>query len=380
MSRVLITGGAGFIGSHTADALIEQGYQVRVLDLLDPQVHATEGNWPAYLHPDIELVRGDVRNAEDVAKALVDVDVVYHLAALTGVGQSMYDIASYVTTNTTGTATLLEAVIQRARPLHRLILASSRAVYGEGTGFCDVCGVARYPGTRAKQDLENGHWEVPCPVCAGALRPVPTGELRPRLPISIYGLTKMQQEDLVLQVGHGFRFPTVCLRYFNVYGSRQSLKNPYTGVVSIFFSRIAAGQPIHLYEGGQAIRDFVHVADVVQANLLALERDVPSGSVVNVGSGQQCSIAEVVRALGRATGNTPRLVDKGEFRAGDVRDCYADLQQARELLGYKPAVELDQGMREFSAWAAGQPSVDLYQRTVEELRQHDLLGFGKEGK
>ena len=377
MLRILITGGAGFIGSHTADALIQQGHQVRVLDLLDPQVHPMDVERPVYLHPEIELFRGDVRQASDVAAALEGIDVVYHFAALTGVGQSMYDLRSYVDTNTTGTATLLEGIIKRKSPLQKLVVSSSRAVYGEGTGSCQTCGVERFAGTRRRQDLEAGCWDVVCPVCGDALRPVPTRETRPLSPISVYGLTKRHQEDLCLQVSESFRIPTVCLRYFNVYGSRQSLKNPYTGVVSIFFSRIVAGQPIHLYEGGSAGRDFVHVSDVVRANLLALEDHVPSGSVINVGTGQRCTIGEVAGALGRATQRNPCLVDSGEYRMGDVRDCYADLQLARATLHYEPKVTLDQGMQEFSAWAVTQPSIDLYQHTVEELRQHDLLGASK---
>ncbi len=379
MLRILLTGGAGFIGSHTADALIQQGHQVRVLDLLDPQVHPRDGERPAYLHPEIELIRGDVRRSEDVAAALEGIDVVYHFAALTGVGQSMYDLRSYVDTNTTGTATLLEGIIQRKSSLRKLVLASSRAVYGEGTGFCPTCGVERFAGPRRQQDLEAGCWDVVCPVCKRSLRPVPTRETRPLAPISIYGLTKKHQEELTLQVSESFHVPTVCLRYFNVYGSRQSLKNPYTGVVSIFFSRIVAGQPIHLYEGGSAGRDFVHVSDVVRANLLALMDDVPSGSVINVATGQRCTIGDVVDALGRATQKEPSLVDSGEYRMGDVRDCYADLQLARATLTYEPRMTLDQGMHEFSAWAATQTSIDLYQRTVDELRQHDLLGTSKKG-
>ena len=289
MATILITGGAGFIGSHTADALIGQGHTVRVLDNLDPQIHGTSGVFPAYMNPAVECRQGDVRDVSQVAEALQGVDAVYHFAALTGVGQSMYDLKAYVDTNCTGTAALLEAILKNGKPIKRLVLASSRAVYGEGTHHCPEHGTV-YPGMRVREDMDRGEFAATCPTCGVAVSPLPTAEDRPLEPISVYGWTKKQQEEQCQYVAKTFGLPVTMLRYFNVYGSRQSLQNPYTGVVSIFYSRILADQPIYVYEHGTPGRDFIHISDVVQANLAALERDIKPGTCINVGSGQRHSI------------------------------------------------------------------------------------------
>lgn len=377
--NILITGGAGFIGGHTADALLAKGHKVRVLDYLDPQVHGESGKFPAYLHADVECMQGDVRNAEDVGRALQGIDAVYHFAALTGVGQSMYDLRSYVDTNCTGTATLLEVIVKQHVPLKKLVLASSRAIYGEGTHSCQTHGMI-YPKPRFRADMENGNFGVYCPQCGTKMVAVATREDHPSMPLSVYAWTKEKQEDLCRYAAKTFGVPVVGLRYFNVYGSRQSLKNPYTGVVSIFYSRLMAGQPIFLYEHGEPRRDFVHVSDVVRANLLALEAQVESGACFNVGTGVEHTILDVAHALAHACGRTPEILDRGEFRAGDIYSCYADLQQAETHLGYVPRVSLEVGMKEFAEWAAGQASVDLYQKTVDELERHGLFGqaTGKE--
>lgn len=369
--NILITGGAGFIGGHTADALLARGHKVRVLDNLDPQVHGESG--PAYLHADVECLQGNVCNAEDVGHALQGIDAVYHFAALTGVGQSMYDLRSYVDTNCTGTATLLEVIVKQQVSLKKLVLASSRAVYGEGTHICPAHGVI-YPKPRLRADMENGYFGVRCPQCGATMTAVATMEDHPPMPISVYAWTKQQQEDLCRYVAQTFGVPVVGLRYFNVYGSRQSLKNPYTGVVSIFYSRLMAGQPIFLYEHGKPGRDFVHVSDVVHANLLALESQVESGAFFNVGSGDEHTILDVAQALAKACGRTPEILDRGEFRVGDIHSCYADLHQAKTYLGYEPRMSLEAGMKEFAEWAAGQESIDLYQKTVDELERHGLFG------
>ena len=376
MATILITGGAGFIGSHTADALIGQGHKVRILDILDPQIHGTTGMFPAYMNPEVECVQGDVRDVGQVTEALRDVDAVYHFAALTGVGQSMYDLTAYVHTNCTGTAALLEAILKRNRPIRRLVLASSRAVYGEGTHTCPVHGTV-YPGMRAREDMERGEFAATCPVCGTAASPVATAEDRPLEPISVYGWTKKQQEEQCQYVAKTFGMPVTMLRYFNVYGSRQSLKNPYTGVVSIFYSRILADQPIYVYERGTPGRDFVHISDVVRANLAALERDTAPGTSINVGSGQRHSILDVAGTLAKVIGKQAKLEDRGEFRVGDIHFCYADQTRARQLLGIEPQVSLEAGLQEFVAWARNQQSVDLYQQTVDELQRHGL--FGKAG-
>jgi dTDP-L-rhamnose 4-epimerase len=377
MSNILITGGAGFIGSHTADALLAEGHTVRVLDILDPQIHGDTEAFPAYLNPGVECVRGDVRNPEDVARALQGIDVVFHFAAMTGVGQSMYDIRDYVDINVTGTATLIETIVKSDIDLKAFVLSSSRAVYGEGTHRCPEHGII-YPQPRQHRDLEAGRFDCYCPECGAVLSPVPTSENRPLLPLSVYARTKLQQEELCQYAAQTYGLPVRALRYFNVYGSRQSLKNPYTGVVSIFFSRIRAGKPVFLYENGKPGRDFVHVSDVVRANLLAMQGKIPAGTCINVGTGNEHTIQQIALALGSACGIAPDLQDRGEFRVGDIHSCYADLDKAGSLLDYSPGVGLEEGMREFATWAGEQESVDLYQQTVEELQRYNL--FGRAGK
>lgn len=373
MASILITGGAGFIGSHTADRLIQEGHTVRILDLLDPQIHGNQTGFPEYMHSSVECMRGDVRSVEDVSRALDGIDAVYHFAALTGVGQSMYDIKSYVDTNCTGTAALLEAIVKTSVNLKAFVLASSRAVYGEGTHSCPKHGDV-FPPPRQRDDMEQGKFDVFCPECHATLTAVVTQEDRPLRPLSVYALTKQQQEELCLYASHTYGLPVRILRYFNVYGSRQSLSNPYTGVVSIFFSRLKAGQPISLYEHGTPGRDFVHVSDVVQANLLALEADIEPGTCINVGAAQEYTIAEIAKVLAQACSCTADIRDSGEFRVGDIHSCYADIDRARQLLGYVPKISLAEGMREFTDWAAGQETVDLYQQTVDELERYNLLG------
>lgn len=373
MASILITGGAGFIGSHTADALIEAGHEVRVLDTLDAQVHGSIDRFPEYMHKDVECIRGDVRDFNDVTRALEGVDAVYHFAAQTGVGQSMYDIRAYVDSNVTGTATLLEVIVKTDTSLQALVLASSRAVYGEGTHACPVHG-SICPEPRQRKDMEQGEFDIFCPQCRSVLSSLPTPEDRVLQPLSVYARTKLQQEELCQYAAQTFGLPVRILRYFNVYGSRQSLRNPYTGVVSIFFSRIMANQPIYLYEHGTPGRDFVHVSDVCRANLLALDRPVPAGMCINVGAGRENTIGEIADALGKACAVSPDTQDSGQFRVGDIHSCYADIDRARRVLGYEPGMSLEQGMREFSDWARQQESVDLYHQTVDELQRYNLFG------
>jgi dTDP-L-rhamnose 4-epimerase len=376
MANILITGGAGFIGSHTADALIERGHRVRVLDTLDPQIHGTLVNFPSYMNPSVECIRGDVSDPNSVRAALQNIDAVYHFAAHTGVGQSMYDMRSYTHTNCVGTATLLEAIVKERYPVKRFVLASSRAVYGEGTHFCHVHGTV-YPGIRKREDMEKGRFDVQCPACGGHVSAVPTKEDRPLKPTSMYGWTKKQQEDQCLYVAETFGLPITILRYFNVYGTRQSLKNPYTGVMTVFFNRIMTNQPIFIYEHGTPLRDFVHVSDVVQANLLALEKDVPPEFCINIGSGQLHTISDIASAMARACGKESAILDSGEFRVGDIHACIADLERAQKLLGYVPKISLEAGMKTFVDWAKGQEYIDLFDKSAEELRRHNLLGRSK---
>jgi dTDP-L-rhamnose 4-epimerase len=374
--KVLITGGAGFIGSHTADALLADGHEVRILDILDPQIHGHSGQFPEHLVARTECIHGDVRDIATVSAALGEVDAVYHFAAETGVGQSMYDIQSYVSTNCVGTATLLEAIIKSGRSLQRLVLSSSRAVYGEGTYRCPEHGIV-YPPVRSRSQLDRGDFLPTCPDCGTPLTPVPTQENRPRNPVSVYGWTKKHQEDLCQYAAATFGIPVVMLRYFNVYGSRQSLQNPYTGVVTVFYNRIQAGKPSYLYEQGMPLRDFVHIRDIVQANIRALTATVSPGTPINVGSGHSQSIGEIALALSTALGHEALLQPNDEFRVGDIFACVADLARAHALLGYQPTIHLDAGMSEFVAWAGSQSSTDRYDITVQELSRHGLFGQAK---
>jgi dTDP-L-rhamnose 4-epimerase len=373
MAKVLVTGGAGFIGSHTANALLARGHSVRVLDVLDPQVHGSEPRFPESLPADVECLRGDVRNPDDVGRALRGVDIVFHLAARTGVGQSMYDVRDYVDVNCTGTATVLEGLAKSRRDIQRLVLSSSRAVYGEGTHRCPAHGEV-HPDARPRERLEQGRFEVLCPVCSAEVMSVPTAEDRPLKPVSIYGATKKHQEELCTQVAVTYGIPLTILRYFNVYGSGQCLGNPYSGVLSIFYSQLRTRQPIALYERGEARRDFVHVSDVVAANLGAMDADVTPSTAVNIGSGAMTAIRDVVNAIGTVTGQRPEARETTQFRVGDIHACVADVRRAAELLGFVPRVDLESGIREFLRWAEGEEPRNLYQKSVSELNRYGLFG------
>ena len=371
--NILITGGAGFIGTHTADALIAAGHRVRVLDTLDPQIHGAKRAWPTCLSPEVEKVQGDVCDLTTVTHALDEVEAVYHLAALTGVGQSLYDIRSYVEINCAGTATLLEAIVKSKRPITRLVLSSSRAVYGEGTHSCELHGPC-FPPLRSRGDLERGRFDIYCAECGAPLRSVPTQEDKPLAPLSVYAYTKKHQEELCRYASSTYGIPLTILRYFNVYGSRQSLQNPYTGVVSIFYSRLRAGQPISLYEAGKPLRDFIHVLDVARANVLAIDPGLPFADCFNVGSGVEVPLRTLAETLMHAVACHSPLLDRGEYRVGDIHACCAELSHARAVLGFRPSMGLVEGMQEFATWARNQSSIDHYATAVAELDRHKLFG------
>lgn len=377
--KILITGGAGFIGVRTGNELVEAGHDVRILDCLDPQIHGVDADFPAALDHRVEKLKGDVCRLEDCLASLDGVDAVIHLAARTGVGQSMYDIADYVETNVRGTATLLEAVVKADVRLKRVVLSSSRAIYGEGLYRCANHGVF-HPDVRAREALERADFGVHCPDCGAVAEAVATTEACDSKPLSAYALTKKHQEDLLRWAGSVFEIPFVILRYFNVYGAGQSLKNPYTGVVSIFYSLLKAGRELSLYELGLPIRDFVHVSDVARANRLAIEGESCVGKSFNVGSGCRHSIAQIAQALQEAAGVTLPMEARGEYRVGDIFGCYADLSCSKQLLGYRPTVNLEAGMQEFVRWASGEEAVDLYDKTVRELESHGLFGRARAGK
>ncbi|HSE48718.1 MAG TPA: NAD-dependent epimerase/dehydratase family protein [Terriglobales bacterium] len=368
--RVLVTGGAGFLGSHLVEALLARGHEVRVFDNLTEQVHGG-GVLPSYLPAEAEVVRGDMRDLHAVADALAGMEVVFHLAATVGVGQSMYAIAHYMGSNTQGTANLLQAMLDRKARIEKLVVASSMSIYGEGKYLCRQCG-AMSPAPRDAAQLKRHEWDVRCPRCGQALTPVATDESKPLQCTSVYALSKKDQEELCLLYGRTYSLPVVALRYFNIYGPRQALSNPYTGVAAIFAARLLNRRAPLVFEDGQQMRDFVSVHDVVRANLLAMERSEADGRALNVGSGEPVSIREVTAALARALGSdiAPEITQK--YRAGDIRHCFADIAQARATLGYEPRVRFADGMRELVEWLRSQSAEDHAAEAAAQLNAYGL--------
>jgi dTDP-L-rhamnose 4-epimerase len=369
---VLITGGAGFIGSHLADELLLHGYQVRALDNLTPQVHGEGQKRPAWLAPEIDLLVGDIRDPEAVESALEGVDAVFHFAAAVGVGQSMYDVEHYVSVNDLGTAVLMEKMIKRKPPtIQKLVVASSMSVYGEG--LCvDEKGQVVEAGTRSLEQLRRGDWELHDDR-GGTLTPAPTPETKPVTLESIYALTKFDQERTCLVLGRAYGIPTTALRFFNVFGTRQALSNPYTGVLAIFASRLLNDRPPVVFEDGAQQRDFVSVHDVVRACRLALESDAAEGRVINVASGKRRTVVEIARKMAEVLGK-PHIVPEiaGCYRMGDVRHCIADITLARAVLGYVPEVEFDHGLAQLAQWLRGQVAKDNVARATAELKTRGL--------
>jgi dTDP-L-rhamnose 4-epimerase len=363
--RILITGGAGFVGSHLADALARDGHDVVLFDNLEPQVHGDPPRRPAYLDPRHRLERGDIRDLDLLSRLVRDVDVIVHLAAMVGVGQSMYQVRRYTDVNVMGVATLLEAIASQraALRLRKLVVASSMSIYGEGAYACDTCGRVA-PRLRPTEQLAAGQWEVVCPTCGAPLRPMPTDEDKPLYPTSIYAINKRDHEEMVLAFGHAYGLPSVALRFFNIYGSRQALTNPYTGVAAIFSGRILAGAAPLVYEDGRQLRDFVHVSDIVQACSLSIKSAAADYQVLNVGTGRPISVLEVGEALARELNWAGGFEIAGKFRAGDIRHCFADISRIQRLLGYQPRVTFEDGVHELVAWVAqqqaGTPAADAH--------------------
>jgi dTDP-L-rhamnose 4-epimerase len=345
--HILVTGGAGFIGSHLCNELLENGHKVRVLDCLLEQVHGPGSKRPAYLSPQVDLMVGDVSDPAAVKKALKGIDAVYHFAAAVGVGQSMYHIAKYTSTNCMGTAVLLEALAQQ--PVKRLIVASSMSIYGEGL-YKAADGTTRTVQDRCITRLKSGDWQVR-DADGEELTAVPTPESKPPHLTSIYALNKFDQERMCLMVGRAYNIPTVALRFFNVYGPNQALSNPYTGVLAIFASKMLAGESLVIFEDGYQQRDFVSVYDVARACRLALDAKGAEYKAINVGSGHRYTIRSVAQRLARLLGKEDlRPEVTGKYRVGDIRHCFADISVAREVLGYKPQVSFEEGMADLAGW------------------------------
>ena len=368
MQNILITGGAGFIGSHLADEFLRAGRNVRVLDNLTPQVHGAAAR-PTYLHRDVDLRVGDVRDRATVRSALENIDAVFHFAAAVGVGQSMYCIEDYTATNNLGTAVLLQELAER--PVQALVVASSMSVYGEGL-YETPDGRQYETGGRTLEQMKKKQWDLETDL-GEPLTPIPTPETKTPQLESVYALSKFDQERMSLLVGRAYGIKTVALRFFNVYGTRQALSNPYTGVLAIFASRLLNGQPPMIFEDGEQRRDFVSVHDVVQACTKALEVPEADGRVFNVGSGRSVSVLDVARIVGEALGVShiaPDVTEKG--RVGDIRHCFADITIARRVLGYEPRVRMEEGVLEVADWVVGEAATDGVQRASAELAARGL--------
>ena len=369
MRNILITGGAGFIGSHLCDELLASGYTIRVLDNLNSQVHGEEGKWPEYLSKEVELIVGDVRERALVHKLVKEADAVFHFASLVGVGQSMYKLGEYTDVNVHGTANLLEAII--SHPVQKLIVASSMSIYGEGM-YQGIYGEIVEGKERPLAKLKENNWEL-SDFNGNPLVPLPTQEEKSPSLASVYALTKYDQERLCLMIGSAYNIPTTALRFFNVYGTRQALSNPYTGVMAIFSSRLLNDKSPMIFEDGEQKRDFVHVSDVVKACRLALETPEASGEVFNIGSGKSYTIRELAELLAETMGK-PNIKPEitGDYRVGDIRHCFADISKAKEILDFHPSVPIQEGMKELALWLENQLAIDQVDKASEELKSRGL--------
>jgi dTDP-L-rhamnose 4-epimerase len=370
MKSILITGGAGFIGAHVAHELLTNGYRVRALDSLVPQVHGPERKRPSYLPPDVELIEDDIRDASAVSRALVGIDAVIHLVSLVGVGQSMYQIDDYTSVNNLGTAILLQALTKHR--VEHLVVASSMSVYGEGR-YRDAAGNIREGRDRTVEQLRRGDWEVH-DEHGQPLEPVPTTEDKPPALASVYALSKFDQERMALMVGRAYDIPAVALRFFNTYGPWQALSNPYTGVLSNFASRVLNDRAPLIFEDGRQKRDFVSVYDVAAACRLALESRRAIGLALNISSGVPMTVGEVARRTIRSIGRRdlePELT--GRYRVGDIRHCFADISLARQTLGWEPRVSLEEGLEDLAGWLESQQPADRVVEAREELAARGLM-------
>lgn len=368
--KVLVTGGAGFIGSFLVDELINKNYQVRILDNLEPQVH--QGKKPKYLNKKAEFIKGDVRNYADFKKALNGMDAIFHLASAVGVGQSNYEIKKYVEANVLGTATLLDILVNSKQNIKKIVTISSMTGYGEGNYTCKKDGIVR-PSLREEKQLKKRDWELYCPKCGNKVTPAPTDETALDFPNSIYGFSKKAQQDMSLIIGKLYSIPTVVLRGFNIYGPRQSLSNPYTGVSAIFISRLKNNKEAVVFEDGLQTRDFVSVHDVVDAFILGLEKDSANYQMFNIGSGKGTTILKIGETLSKLLEKKGLIRVNKEYRKNDIRHCFADITKAKKLLGWEPKISLEQGLKELIEWSAGEKAEDKFADAQKELEKKGLV-------
>lgn len=371
--RVLVTGGAGFIGSHMVDVLLERGCDVRVLDNLEPQVHGENAGIPAYLAKNIEFMKGDMRDRDAVVRAVAGCDAIVHDAAMVGVGQSQYQVHRYTDVNVGGTAMLLDVLVNEKHGIEKLLVASSMSIYGEGLYRRPSDGALRTPALRPDSQMASLDFEMRDPDSGEVLEAVPTPESKPLVCTSIYALGKKDQEEYCLCIGHAYKLPVVAARYFNVYGPRQALSNPYTGAAAIFSARIKNGNAPLIYEDGKQLRDFICVRDLVRAKLLLLEDARANGGSFNIGTGRPTSILALAKTLCTLYGRPdlePQIVKK--FRSGDIRHCYADVSRIHAL-GWRAEVSLEDGLRELAEWGEAQEARDQVEAAHRELEKRGLV-------
>jgi len=376
MKTILITGGFGFIGQNLARSLLRQGITVRLLDNFNSQVHATK-TLPKELYGQVDLIDADVRDRDAMRHALTGADCVVHLAAETGTGQSMYEIDRYFSVNVQGTATLLDLLQNDdcGKGLRSIVVASSRAVYGEGAYQCTAHGIV-FPAQRTRERMSGGAFEPVCPVCESPVRLSPTPESAPFMPMSMYGLTKQVQEQAVLLFARTRGINGFGLRYQNVYGPGQSLKNPYTGILAVFSNLARQNQGIEIYEDGLESRDFVYIDDVVEATIRSINYTGQFVGALNVGSGQATSVMTVAQEIKAYFDSSSTIKVTGAFRMGDIRHNIADVSKLEQVLGFVPGVPFKQGLANFLGWAAEQAPEDkaAYLRSVSELTAQGLMG------
>lgn len=372
IKKILITGGAGFIGSAITKKLVKKGYYVRILDNLSPQIHGKNAIFPSDLTDIADCVKGDVSSKADWINALKDIDAVIHLAAETGTGQSMYEIEHYCNVNINGTALFMDILTNKTHSVKKVIVAASRAIYGEGMYYCKEHGIV-YPNERISENMDKGDFECKCPICNNSVTLIATSEDTLLHPTSIYGITKQVEEQLIMTTCKALNIPALSYRYQNVYGPGQSLTNPYTGILSIFSTRILNHKSINIFEDGNESRDFVYIDDVADATIAGLEHDILY-ETFNIGSGVSTTVNEVVDLLQKSYSINVKTTISGNYRIGDIRHNFADIAKAKNLLNYTPKVKFVDGINRFADWVVNQEAIDdKYEESLNEMKSKGLF-------